>query len=146
MGAVLRDTTIYTSAFVNKYVQDARDVGGRAVPLPFELTVISGATDGDTYNLTVIPANAKVVGLECTTDGLGDSAGAGVNFTIGDSGDPNRYMAATDFDVLDAQGDLAFAGQGYKPTADAIVVGLISGAAGVVGQQVKGVIWIVPGA
>lgn len=146
MGAVLRDSTIYANRFVNKYIGDARDYGGRMVPLPFELTVVSASTVGDTYNLTVILANTKVIGLECTTDGLGASAGAGRTCALGDSGDNDRYMVATDFDVANAQGTLANTGQGYKPTTDTIVVALSAGGAWVVGKKVMGCLVVIPGA
>jgi hypothetical protein len=146
MAAVLRDTTLYDKLHVKKYVGDARDRGGRVVPIPFELTVVSPSTVADTYNMCVLPANCKVVGLECTSDGLGPSAGGGRTFALGDSGDADRYMVASDFDVANAQGTLANTGQGYKPSADTIVVGTIAGAAGVVGKVVKGCFYVIPAA
>ena len=143
--ATARDSVFYAATFTNKYLADARKLGGRVVPLPFEITVVSASATNDTYNLTVIPANARVVGLECTTDGIGVSAGANITFQMGDAGSAARYMAATDFDVSGAAGTLAIAGAGYTPTADTIVVGKFVGAA-VVGKVVKGVIYIIPGA
>lgn len=146
MGAVLRDSALYAALFTNKYLGDARNFGGRVVPLPMELTVPSPSTLADTYNMTVIPANSKVVGLEFTTDGLGASAGAGRTIALGDSGDNDRYMIATDFDVANAQGTLAHTGQGYKPSADTIVVALGAGGAFVVGKVAKGCLMIIPAA
>jgi hypothetical protein len=146
MGAVNRDSTLYSNIHTNKYLADARHLGGRVVPLPFEVTIVSGATVGDSYNLTVIPANARVIGLECVTNGIGDSAGDGVGLKIGDSGVSDRYMADTDFDVAEARGTLAYAGQGYTPTADTIVVATITGGAAKVGQVFKGCLLVVPGA
>lgn len=142
--ATARDSVNYAAIFTNKYLADARKLGGRVVPLPFEVTIVSAAATNDTYNLTVIPANARVIGLECTTNGLGASAGSGRTFQIGDAGDADRYMVATDFDVSGAAGVLAITGAGYTPTADTIAVGLIVNAP-VVGQVVKGVIYIIPG-
>lgn len=142
--ATARDSVNYAAIYTSKYVADARKIGGRVVPLPFEVTIVSAAATNDTYNLTVIPANARVIGLECTTNGLGASAGAGRTFQIGDSGDDDRYMVATDFDVTGAVGVLAIAGAGYTPTADTIVVGKCVNAP-TVGQVVKGVIYIIPG-
>src|SRR3989304_4789262 len=123
MGAVLRDSVLYDKPHVKKYVGDARDRGGRAVPIPFEITILSPSNTNDTYNCCVLPANCRVVGLECTTDGVG---GTNTTLALGDSGDNDRYMAATDFDTLNTQGVLAGAGQGYKPTADTIVVALFA--------------------
>lgn len=142
MSAVLRDTTIYDSAFVKKYLQDGRHVGGRVVPLPFEMTIQSASTQGDTYNLTVIPANARVVGLECTTDGLGGS----VTVSIGDSGAAARYMIATSMATTGLAGTLAIAGAGYTPTADTIVVATTGGGTPTVGKVMKGVLYVIPAA
>ena len=141
--ATARESTNYTAAYTNKYLVNADIGGGRVVPLPFELTVVSVGATGDTYKLTVLPAYARVVGLHCTTDGIGASAGANITVQIGDSGDADRYMAATDFDAANAQGYLAVAGAGYTPTADTIVVATITGTP-VVGKVVKGVLLIVP--
>lgn len=143
--ATARSSTLYTNKHVNKTVLDARDGGGRPVPIPFELTVVSASAVNDTYNMCVLPKGCEVIGLVCTTDGLGPSAGGGRTFQLGDSGDNDRYMAATDFDAVNAQGSLAYAGARYRPTADTIVVGLIGGAAGVVGKKVKGHFMVVPG-
>ncbi len=143
--ATARESTLYASLFTNKYLGDARDYDGRAVPLRFAFTVVSASATGDTYSLTEIPANARVVGLECTTDGLGASAGSGITVKIGDADDDDRYMAAADFDAANAAGTLAFAGAGYTPTADTEVIATITNAA-VVGKKVAGVLWVVPGA
>jgi hypothetical protein len=145
MGAVLRDTTLYTNYETNKYVADARDRYGRVVPVYFSVTIVSAATVADTYNLFTLLANWAVCGLNCSTNGLGGSAGAGVTFQIGDSGDDDRYMAATDFDAANALGHLAYAGQNYRPTSNTIIVAKIGGAAGVVGQIVKGHFFLIPG-
>jgi hypothetical protein len=145
MGAVNRDTTLYTNYETNKYVPDARDRYGRVVPVYFAVTVISASTADDTYNLFTLLANWAVCGLFCTTNGLGGSAGSGVTFQIGDSGSATRYMAATDFDAANAQGSLAYTGVSYRPTANTIIIGKIAAAAGVVGQAVKGHFLLIPG-
>ena len=54
-------------------------------------------------------------------------------------------MVATDFDAANAQGSLAYAGVGYRPTSDTIVVGKVTVAAAVVGQMVKGHFLLIPG-
>ena len=146
MGAVLRDSTQYDKLHVKKYPGDPRERGGRVVPIPFELTVVSVSTVADTYNVCVLPANCQVVGLECATDGLGASAGAGRTCALGDSGDADRYMVASDFDVSGANGVLAITGHGYRPTADTIVVAVSAGGAWVVGKKVKGCFYVVPAA
>lgn len=143
--ATARDSVNYAAQFTNKYLADARLNKGRVVPLPFELTTLSTAATGDTYNLTVIPANARVVGLECVTGGLGASAGIGTGLKIGDSGDDDRYMASIDADVVNAAGTLASAGAGYTPTADTIVVATLTGTI-LAGKTVKGCLYIIPGA
>ena len=145
MGALLRDTAFYSSAYVSKHIQDSRKHTAKPVGLPFELTVPSPSAGGDTYNLQVIPAQWRVVGLECSTDGLGASAGSGRTFQIGDAGDDDRYMIASDFDLANAQGTLAFTGAGYTPSADTIVVGKMHATnPAVVGKKVTGVIWCLP--
>lgn len=139
MGAVNRDSTIYGNRYTNKYLGDARTGFGNLVPFPFELTVVSASTVGDTYNLFVLPANWRMTFLFCTTDGLGASAGAGRTLSIGDSGSATRFMLATDFDVSGAQGFLAAAGVGYTPTADTIVLATSAGGAWVVGKKAFGI-------
>lgn len=142
MAAALRNSVLYDNLFVKKYLGDARDRGGRIVPLPFELVVLSPSTNGDTYNLQVIPANAKVVGLECNTDGLGGS----VTATLGDSGSAARYMASSSMATVNLQGSIASAGMGYKPTVDTVVVATLAGATPTVGKKMVGVIYVIPGA
>jgi hypothetical protein len=145
MAATARSSTLYTNYDVTKYVPDARDRHGRVVPLYFEATIVSASNIGDTYNLFVLPKGWSVAALFCTGNGLGASAGAGCTVQIGDSGDDDRYMAATDFDVANAQGNLAYAGVAYRPSADAIVVAKIGTAAAVVGKLIKGHVLLIPG-
>lgn len=152
MAVTNRNSTLYTKLHVNKYLGDARDRGGRAVPIPFQHTIVSGETGGasagvrDTVNLCVLPANCMVVGFDLTREALGASADAGLTLQIGDSGDDDRYMAAVDSDAAGTVNTLAFAGQNYKPTADTIVVAEYRVANPVVGKIFKGTFWIVPGA
>ena len=144
------NTTLYTNEVTNKYLQDRRDRHGPIVPIKFSATMTSPASIGDVYNLCVVPANWRVVGLFCTTNGLATSAGQGTTWQIGDTDDTDRLMAATDFDAVDAQGNLAYAGMGWTPTADTVVygtfTGLSAGAAATVGQIVSGFIFCIPGA
>ena len=146
MGAVLRDSTLYTGRDVNAEIQDARDLGGRVVPIYFTVTVVAAATDGDSYNLCVLPANWSVITLHASTDGLGASAGAGVLAEIGTVADPNLLMAQTDFDVADAVGNINFLGIAHRPTVNTIIQAVFSGAAPVVGQIFSGHLLCVPGA
>ena len=158
--ATNRDSTQYSNLHVSKYLADARDIRGRAVPIPFEHTVVSGETGGasagvqDTVNLCVLPYGCKVVGLEFVSNAVWASAGANGTLEIGDSGDTDRYLAATELYSTNSPiatmgdlraGQLAFAGQGYEPTADTIVYATYKTANPTVGKIFKGVIWIIPG-
>src|SRR3972149_10600632 len=102
MTVTNRNSTLYTKLHVNKYVGDARDVGGRAYPIPFEHTVVSGELGGasagvsDEVNLCVLPANCMVVGLEFVGQHLWASAGTNGTLALGDSGDDDRYLKATE--------------------------------------------------
>ena len=131
------DTTLYTNHDVNGAPYDSRDRGGRVVPIYFEVTIDSTTNIGDTYNLFTLPKGWSVCGLQCTTNGLGASAGSGVTFQIGDD-DTDRLMKATDFDAAEAQGSLAYAGVAYRPTADKVMLATIGTAAAVAGKIVKG--------
>lgn len=158
--ATNRNSALYTKLHVNKYLGDARDVGGRAYPIPFAHAVISGETGGasagvhDTVNLCVIPANSMVVGLDVQAENVWASAGTNGTLQIGDSGDDDRYLVATEFYTAaggplgadSKHGSVAFAGQNYKPTADTIVVAKYKVANPVVGKTFRGVLWVVPGA
>lgn len=143
MGAVTRDTTLYTNKVTNKYLQDQRDHDGRSVRVPFEVTIQSASSAADVYRLMVLPPLVEVTGLYAITDGLGASAGSSVDVIIGDADNDDRYMAATDMDVAEASGKLAFAGTRYRTTAETIVL-LKHDAAAVVGKIVKGWIEYVP--
>ena len=135
-----KDSTQYTAVFVNKYVTDARDIRGRAVPLPFEHTVASDA-NGDTVNLTVIPANSKVVGLDVANEALG----AATTLSLGDAGVATRFLAATAVTSAGKNTGLLVAGQNYEPTSDTIVLATWGGATPTNGAKISGVLWIVPG-
>lgn len=141
--ATTRDSAFYTSQQTNKYLQQpSNKYRGHPIAIPFELTVVSVAASADVYNLGVIKAQERVIGIELTTSGLGASAGAGRTVQIGDSGDDDRYMAATDVDLVNQSGFLASAGQGYTPTADTVFFAKAGGAALTVGGTVKGVLYV----
>lgn len=133
------NSTQYANIFVNKYITDARDIRGRAVPLPFDHTVASDA-NGDTVNLTVIPANSKVVGLDVANEALG----ASTTLSIGDAGSATRYLAATAVTSAGKNTGLLIAGQNYEPTSDTIVIATWGGATPTNGAKISGVIWIIP--
>lgn len=157
--ATNRDSTLYDKLHVKKYIHEPYDANGRMVPIPFEHTVVSGETGGasagvqDSVNLCVLPANCMVVGLEISGENVWASAGVNGTFQLGDSGDADRYMLATE--MYTAAGSplgsdfkhvgLAFAGQNYKPTADTIVIGTWKVANPVVGKKIKGCFYVVPG-
>ena len=158
--ATNRDSTLYAKLHTNKYLGDARDRGGRVVPIPFQHTVVSGETGGasagvqDSVNLCVLPANCMVVGLELTADALWASAGVNGTLQLGDSGDDDRYMTATELYTATPggpiategmkRGGLADTGQNYKPTADTIVKATYKSANPTVGKIYKGCFFVIP--
>ena len=160
MAATTRDSTLYSNVYVNKYITDARDRGGRDVEIPFSHTVVSGETGGasagvqDKVNLCVLPANCMVVGLEFSANNVWASAGTNGTIQIGDSGDDDRYLIATELYTAAASPlgtdlkhlGLAFAGQNYRPTADTVVQAIYKTANPVVGKIFKGSFRIIPGA
>lgn len=153
-----RNSTQYAAIHVSKLLTDARDRGGRLVPIPFEHTIVSGETGGasagaqDAVNLCVLPANCKVVGLEFKSNDLWASAGTNGTLQLGDSGDDDRYMVATE--LYSAQSPLpseatvrfglAVAGQNYEPTSDTIVFATYKTANPVVGKTFKGCFYVIP--
>ena len=134
------NSTLYTNVYVNKQVTDARDRGGRAVPIPFQHTV-GADTTADTVQLCVLPANCEVVGLDVSNDACGGTC----TLALGDSGSATRYMAATSVVSAGKNNGLLSAGMRYRPTADTIVVGAWAGSNPTAAAVIKGVFWIVPG-
>ena len=159
MAATTRNSTLYANLYVNLYLGDARNIRGRVQPFPFSHTVISGETGGasagvqDKVNLTVIPKGYEVIDLIFKSNALWASAGTNGTLQIGDSGDDDRYMTATELysteSPLPSEGTvrvgLAFAGQNYVTTADTIVVATYKVANPVVGKIYKGVLLCIPG-
>lgn len=129
----------YANIYVNKYITDARDLRGRAVPLPFDHTVASDA-NGDTINLCVIPAYSKVVGLDVANEALG----ASTTLALGDAGSATRYLVATAVISAGKNNGLLFAGQNYEPTSDTIVLATWGGATPTNGAKISGIIWVIP--
>lgn len=144
MAATARDSTLYTNYVTNKYIPDPRDRFGTIQRVHFGATIVSASNIADTYSLFVIPNGYKVSALMATTNGLGASAGAGCTAQIGDSGDDDRLMAATDFDATNAQGVLRYEGHNYRPTADTIELLKIGTAAAVVGKIFIGFVDLIP--
>lgn len=144
MGATLRSSTLFTNYETNKHIPEPRDRHGSLIPFYFEVTIVSASNISDTYDLFTIPANWSVAFIQATTNGLGASAGAGVTFQIGDSGDADRLMIASDFDANNAVAHLAYTGVAYRPTVDTIEECLIGTAAAVVGKLVKGHVFMIP--
>lgn len=153
MAAVTRNSTLYTKLHVNKYLGAATDRGGSLFPIPFQHTVVSGEIGGasanarDKVNLCVIPAQYMVVGLHLVANDIWVTAGVNGTLQLGDSGDDDRYMVATELYTalggpITADGKqvnlLAFSGQNYIPTADTIVLAEWRVANPVVGKILKG--------
>ena len=143
MAATNRESVLYAARYTNKYLQDARNFGGRVVPIFFELTVVSASAASDTYDLFQIPANWSVAHLQGRTEAMGASAGSSVDMIIGDSGDDDRLVKAHDSDAAESLFNLAFSGIGYRPTADTIEEAKFD-AAPVVGKIVRGHAFLVP--
>jgi len=144
--ATTRESTNYAALFTSKYPGLPKTTAGDTMKaLPFSVTVVSASATDDKYYLTVIPKGATVVGLHCTTDGLGASAGAGATAEIGTATNTDLFMADTDFDASNAQGSLSQEAIGYVATADTPVLLMFDATAAVVGKKVWGAIYIVPG-
>lgn len=156
-----RNSDLYKKLHVDKYLGDARDYGGRIVPIPFEHTIVSGEKGGasagvqDAVNLCVLPANCMVIDLIFVANDLWASAGVNGTLQIGDSGDADRYMTATELytaapggpiatEGMKRQG-LASTGQNYKPTSDTVVFATYKTADPAVGKKFSGCFLIVPG-
>lgn len=157
--ATNRDSTVYSNIHVSKYIADARYIRGRAVPIVFSHTVVSGETGGasagvqDTVNLCVLKADVEVVGLDLWAENLWASAGVNGTLQIGDSGDDDRYMLATELYTSTGcpiatertnNNLLAFSGALYRPTSDTIVVAKYKVANPTVGKSFKGIFWVIP--
>ncbi len=151
--ATTRNSALYTSRDVSAYVQDSRDHGGQLRRIKFKHTVVSGETGGasanvqDQVRLCVLPANCEVVDFKFVSDNVWASAGVNGTAEVGDSGDTDRYMVATELYTAAGSpitGDgktvsqLAFAGAQYRPTADTIVLLTWKTANPVVGKIIKG--------
>lgn len=156
--ATTRNSTQYAAIHVSQYLTDARDRGGRVVPIPYEHTVVSGETGGasagvwDKVNLCVLPAYCKVVGHTFVANDLWASAGVNGTIEIGDSGDTDRYMTATESYTAaggpvaaESTGHMPYSGQNYEPTADTIVTATWKTANPVVGKGFKGCFFVIPG-
>lgn len=134
------NSTLYSNVYVNKYVADARDKGGRAVPIPFAHTV-GADTTADTVNLCVIPANCDVVGLDVSNDACGGTC----TMALGDSGSATRLLIATSVVAAGKNSGLLTAGMRYRPTADTLVFITWAASNPTAAAVIKGVIWIIPG-
>jgi len=142
--ATARSSTAYTNWVTNKYVADGRDRDAKIHRFSVSFTIVSASNIADTYNLLVIPATWQHSQTVLTTDGLGASAAVGCTVQVGDSGDDDRYVAISDFDLVNAVSIRAFAGINYRPTSDTIMVAKIGTAAAVVGKIVTGFVDLLP--
>ena len=162
MAITNRNSTMYAARHVSFYLQDARNLQGRCVPITFAHTVVSGETGGasanvqDTVNLCVLPAYCTVLHIQWSANAIWASAGTNGTLIIGDSGDADRYVTATEVytatpggpiatEGMKRQG-LADTGQNYQPTADTIVLLKWQVADPVVGKVIQGFFLVMPGA
>lgn len=129
----------YAYIHVSKYLVDARDLRGRAVPIMFD-HVVTTDVNADTVNLAVIPAFSKVVGMDVANSALG----ASTTLSLGDAGNATRYLAATSVTAAGKNSGLLVAGQNYEPTTDTIVLATWGGANPTAAGSISGVIWVVP--
>ena len=102
MASVTRDSALYAQIYTNKYLtENAYQLGGRAYPIAFQHTVVSGEAGGasagvsDIVNLCVLPKDVMVVALDVASDNIWASVGVTGTYSIGDSGQVDRYMKAT---------------------------------------------------
>ena len=134
------NSALYNSVYVNKYVADARDKGGRAVPIPFQHTV-GADTTADTVNLCVLPANCDVVGMDFSNDACGGTC----TMALGDAGVVNRFLVAVSVVAAGRGNGLLTAGMRYRPIADTLVFITWAGSNPTAAAVIKGVFWIIPG-
>ena len=130
------NSTLYAQLDVNKYLSKGTDRGGRQVTIPIAHTVVSGEVSGDTVNLAVVPANARVIDFDIITDGLASS----VTLIVGDAGDTDRLMASTAMAAAGNNGRLAVTGAHWIPTADTVVYMTYGGANPTAGKIARGFI------
>ena len=102
MASVTRDSALYAQIYTNKYLtENAYQLGGRAYPIAFQHTVVSGEAGGasagvsDIVNLCVLPKDVMVVALDVASENIWASVGVTGTYSIGDSGQVDRYMKAT---------------------------------------------------
>jgi hypothetical protein len=132
------NSTLYANVYVNKYIADARDKGGRRVDIPFTHTVVTDTTS-DTVQLCVIPEGCEVVSLDVSFDACGGTC----TLALGDSGSATRYMAATSVVSAGKFNGLLTAGMRYRPTTDTIVFGTWAASNPTAAAVIKGTIGVV---
>lgn len=133
------NSTLYSNVYVTKLLADARDRGGREVPIPFQHTV-GADTTADTVNLCVLPANCEVRDLTVSFDACGGTC----TMALGDAGSASRYMAATSTVSAGKFNGLLTAGNRYRPAADAIVFITWAGSNPTAAAVIKGYFTIIP--
>lgn len=87
--------------------------------------VFSGALNGDTIQWGKIPAGARLIGGRL----IGNANGAGVTFTLGDTGSTSRFLAATAYNAAtttEVANTYALVA-GYEFTAETVLVSIIGG-------------------
>ena len=141
---------------MERVLGDARDKYGTVRYIPFSHTVVSGETGGasagvqDHVNLCVLPYGSMVVDLVFVANALWGSAGTNGTLEIGDAGDQDRYLTATELYTATPGGPiategmkrngLADTGQNFKTTVESgtIVFATYKTANPVVGKVFKG--------
>lgn len=142
--ATARASSLYTAFYTTLLPADGRDRNAKVHRFSVAFTIVSASNIADTYQLLTIPAGWQHSETILTTNGLGASAGTGCTVQVGDSGDDDRYVAISDFDLVNAVSTRAYAGMNYRPTADTIMVAKIGTAAAVVGKIVVGHVDLIP--
>jgi hypothetical protein len=139
MGAVTRNSLQYAKLHVNKYLGNARDIGARAYPLPFDHTHPSATVAGDIVNLVVIPAHHIVVGLDVSRVAMTTTA-----VIIGTSDDTDRFLETSNWSAAGSINGLPLAGMLYQPTADMIAFATFVTGDPTDATRFAGVFWVMP--
>ena len=90
---------------------------GGKVRVQVENYTINAKASGSIINVAKLPKGAVFLTALVVTDGLG----SGVTLTLGDSGDADRYLAATSAASAGAIECQAIAGIGYQMTDDTTI-------------------------
>lgn len=129
----------------------ANQLGGRARIATFRYKTAGGGGPavGDTVSLTKVPKGARVLGIWVQWEAMSSGAGtAGADF--GDSGDPDRFVAAENLDAAgtgkwlalrtDNTADVPVLGQNFEYTAETVIQAKVTGEAWAAAKYITGYI------